>query len=179
MVIESKRAVWSGWYDWDDKKVLEKLKNQAGIYEVQTDIEFGRLRGCTRTVTIGRTKKLYQRRVTQKAKNPGRNSNRAEKWLVIAGHKLKFRYCICNSPDDELLEAIGLWEFENKHWELPPGNNRLEKAPIRKLIESVFQGGVPELVKNLDNEEMTTAEVAKILDLPEAIITNIRVYKEI
>ena len=116
-----------------------------------------------------------KKRREQKAGNPKRYLNRAEKWLYKHNHILKFRYCVCRDFEDaKFLEAISLWEYENRHWELPPGNDRLEKPPIIERIKEYFNS-VEQLLQQLD-KGLSHSEVASKLRVSTAIIENLVVY---
>ncbi len=167
---------WSEWIIFNDEVTLSKLPKNPGIYEVRTDFEIGRLNGSSSTVTIGRAKNLQERRAKQKAGDLVRYLNRAEKWLYNSNHKLEFRYCMCDSFEDaKLLEALKLWEYESLHWELPPGNDRLEKPPILNKINRVYDS-TDRLISDIEAGRISIEEASHKSDLPQIIITNLLTY---
>ena len=168
---------WSEWYRFNDEEKLATLPINPGIYEVRTDFKIGRLRGNSPIVTIGRAKNIQERRGKQKAGDIIRYLNRAEKWLFKANHELEFRYCICATFDDaSYMEAIRQLEYESEHWELPPGNDRLELSPLRKRIDKLFGITAEQMVKDLLQKNRDIADVAAKLDISPAIINNLIVY---
>ncbi len=167
---------WSDWYDFNDKKKLNLVPNCPGIYEVKTDYEFGRLNGSSSIITIGRSRKLLERRRDQKSGNPIKFFNRAEKWLYHLNHSLKFRYCICNSDTEaKLLEAIKLWEYESYHWELPPGNDKLEQKPIVEQINNIYQS-IDLFLNGLEQKKYSLKEAADTIGVSQDIVSNCIVY---
>jgi hypothetical protein len=103
--------------------------------------------------------------------------NRCEKWLICNNHKFEFHYHVAaNSEDAKWLEALRHWEYENEHWELPPGNDRLEKAPITKKLRSMVGEINRSKLRNLLADHRTTEGAARYLGAPPVIIENLRVY---
>jgi len=103
--------------------------------------------------------------------------NRCEKWLICNGHKLEFRYQVAaNGEEAKWLEAISHWEYENEHWELPPGNDRLEKVPIMKKLKTVIGEVDRSRLMNLFATHRTIEGVAGYLGVPPVVVENLRVY---
>jgi hypothetical protein len=168
---------WSDWYRFDDAKLLATLPDEPGVYEVRTDFEIGRLCGSSSLVTIGRAKNLKERRYKQKVGEATRYLNRAEKWLLRANHTLEFRYCTCRSFDEaKCMEAIRQLEYESQHWELPPGNDHLELAPVKRRIKELLSIGVEQMVLDLLRGKLDIMQVATKLHLSATIIDNLIVY---
>lgn len=116
---------WSEWYPLSHQS-LANLPDAPGIYEIRTDYEFGRLRGSSRVVYIGsaaqRGKPTLRKRLGQRITDPQGNLSGAEKLLQRAGHVLEFRFA--KTKDRETarqMEIQRLTEYEEKHWETPPG----------------------------------------------------------
>ena len=167
---------WSDWFSLDEKNVSLVPKKQ-GVYEIRTDYEIKRLRGKSRIVSIGRAVPNLNSRLSGRIDNSVRCMNRCEKWLICNNHKLEFHYQVAaDSEDAKWLEAMRHWEYENKHWELPPGNDRLEKTPITKKLKSVVGEVDGSKLKNLFAEHRTVEGVASYLGVPPVIIENLRVY---
>ena len=122
---------WSDWYPLDLQSLTVAVPDSPGIYEVRTDFEFGRLRGSSQMVWIGSAKRsLKQRLLRQRVSDPDRYLSRTEKWLRQAGHTLEFRYATAaDGTTARRLEAEELRDYEEEHWELPPGNADLPRMP--------------------------------------------------
>jgi hypothetical protein len=173
----SHKYKWSDWHRFDDEKVLATLPNDSGVYEVRTDFEIGRLHGSSPLITIGRAKNLKDRRDKQKVGDTVRYLNRAEKWLFRANHALEFRYIICGSFEEaKYTEATRLLEYESQHWELPPGNDRLELSPIKNRIRELFGISIEQMVGDLCQGKLEVAHIVDKLSISTAIITNLMVY---
>ena len=167
---------WSDWYGINDKKVLVDLPDEPGIYEVRTDFEIKRLQGSSSIVTIGRAKKLKERR-TQKVDDPIRYLNRAEKWILQANHVLEFHYFICrNFEEAKYQEVVRQLEYESQHWELPPGNDQLTMAPINNKVRDAFGISIEKLTEDLLQGRLEASQVAEKLQLPLEILNIFRVY---
>jgi hypothetical protein len=103
--------------------------------------------------------------------------NRCEKWLKHGNHKLEFHYTITESAEDaKWLEALKHWEYENEHWELPPGNDRLEKNPIIKKLEGAIGKIERNILEGLFVKYLTVEGVADHLDMPPVVVENLKVY---
>jgi hypothetical protein len=167
---------WSDWFSLNEETVA-LVPEKQGIYEIRTEYEINRLRGKSRIVSIGRAIPNLKSRLSGRIYNPARYMNRCEKWLISNNHKLEFHYQVAaNSEDAKWLEAIRHWEYENEYWELPPGNDRLEKAPIMKKLKSVL-GEVDGIrLKNLLEKHRTIEGVARYLGVSPVIVENLRVY---
>ena len=121
---------WSEWYDFNSPPIV--VPDCPGVYEIQTDFEFGRLRGKSTVVYIGSAaKSLRKRLIDQRCGEPSRYLSGAEKLLCESGHSLEF--CYAASSDATVarqIEAQELMRYEEEHWELPPGNSK--KPRIRR-----------------------------------------------
>jgi len=167
---------WSDWFSLSEETV-SLVPEKQGIYEIKTDHEINRLRGKSRIVSIGRAVPNLKSRLSGRIYNPVRYMNRCEKWLVHNNHKLEFHYHVAvNSENAKWLEALRHWEYENKHWELPPGNDRLEKTPIMKKLKDVLGKVDGSRLKNLLEKHGTVEGVARYLDVPPVIVENVMVY---
>jgi len=167
---------WSDWFSLDESNVSSVPKEQ-GIYEIRTDYEIKRLKGESRIVSIGRAVPNLNSRLSGRIYNPARYMNRCEKWLICNNHSLEFHYHVAtNSEDAKWLEAMRHWEYENEHWELPPGNDRLEKTPIMKRLEGVVGEVDAGKLQNLFAEYRTVEGVAGYLGMPPAVVESLRVY---
>ena len=149
---------WSPWYRLDDEVAKTNVPDKPGIYEIGANFEFGRLNGKSRIISIGRAApSLRTRLCKERFSDMARYLNRPEKWLVNAGHTLEFHYIITSSGEEALwLEALRHWEYENQHWELPPGNDRLEKAAIMKRIERKYAAFNDKILQDLLEQHQTT-----------------------
>ena len=67
-------------------------------------------------------------------------------------------------------------EYENEHWELPPGNDRLELAPLKKQIQQKYGISAEKLAKGIARGNYSATEVAKTLNIPQSLIENLVVY---
>ncbi len=167
---------WSDWFSLSEETV-SLVPEKQGIYEIRTDHEINRLRGKSRIVSIGRAVPNLKSRLSGRIYDSARCMNRCEKWLICNNHKLEFHYQVAaNSEDAKWLEAIRHWEYENEHWELPPGNDRLEKAPIMQKLKDVLGKVDRTRLKNLLEKYRTVEDVARYLDVPPVIVENLRVY---
>lgn len=172
---------WSPWYDIDDEKAKDALPHTPGVYEVRSDFEVNRLRGSSNVVTIGSAgpnlwQRLRQQRFHKTAR--GRYLNRAEKWLLHAGHHLQFRYLPTDTMEQARhLEAVELIRYEYEHWELPPGN---ENLPLSKVISRIQtshnERSAKEMIKDLLRQHLSPDEIATLLSIPKEIIYSLIVY---
>ena len=115
MVTSAKESLsWSSWHRFDDESAKAAVPHRPGVYEVQTDFEFGRLKGNSRLVTIGSAvPSLKTRLCRQRFRDTARYLNRAEKWLIHGGHILEFRYLPTITRNEaRRLEAERLIEYE-------------------------------------------------------------------
>ncbi len=168
---------WSDWHRFDDEKALTALPNEPGVYEVRTDFGIGRLQGNSSLVTIGRAKNLKDRRDKQKVGDTTRYLNRAEKWLLQANHVLEFRYRVCRSFEEaKYAESVGQLEYESQHWELPPGNDRLELAPVKNRIKELFGISIEQMVIDLLQGKLEISDIGDKLRTSTAIISTLVVY---
>jgi hypothetical protein len=172
---------WSPWYDIDDETAKDALPTTPGVYQVRTDFEIGRLRGSSRIVSIGSgapslRQRLREQRFHRTAR--WRHLNRAEKWLLHGGHALEFRYL--KNDDEEgvrYLEDKHLLEYEYKHWELPPGNERSPLSKIRNEIEQKRVGRLAqEFLRDLRKECWSPDEVARLLGTAKDNVINLNVF---
>jgi hypothetical protein len=167
---------WSDWFSFNEETV-SLVPEKQGIYEIRTDYEINRLQGESRIVSIGRAIPNLKSRLSGRIYNPARYMNRCEKWLISNNHKLEFHYQVtANSEDAKWLEATRHWEYENEHWELPPGNDRLEKAPIMKKLKSELGEVDGSRLKNLLTKHRTVEGMARYLGVPPLVLENLRVY---
>ena len=178
MNLDLENSKWSSWYSLDARVETTNVPDKPGIYEVKTDIIFGRLKGESSVVTIGSSgTSLRKRLCEQRIRNSVRYLNRAEKWLVQAKHSLEFRYVTtANREEARYLEVLRLLEYENEHWELPPGNDRLELSPLKKQIEQVCGVSVEQMVQDLLQGKRLSDQAADMLNVSPAIIDNLVVY---
>lgn len=171
---------WSSWYRIGNEAAKQNVPDKPGIYEIRTDFEFGRLNGESRILSIGRAVRSLQSRLAKgRLEDLIRNLNRPEKWLYNAKKTLEFHYIVADSADKaKWLEALRQWEYENRYWELPPGNDRLEKAAIFKRIEQKHAGFNERTLKILLEQHQTTEKVASVLGIPNlcVIIDNLKIY---
>ena len=169
---------WSPWYRLDDKVAKQNIPNKPGIYEIRTEYEFGRLRGKSNILSIGRAIPSLRNRLGQgRLANLVRNLDRPEKWLFSAKQMIWFRYLVTHSDKEaEWLEALRQWEYEHEHWELPPGNDRLEKAAVFRKIEEQYGPLNQRTLMALLKEHKSTEEVANLLGIPRVIVDNLKVY---
>jgi len=169
---------WSAWHRFDAEVARATVPDEPGVYEVRTDFEFGRLKGNSPLVTIGSAVlSLRKRLCEQRFRNALRYLNRAEKWLVQASHTLEFRYATTASGKEaRYLEALRLMEYENEHWELPPGNEALPLSVIRKQIEQKHGRLTERTLRDLLEHDQSPDKVARTLGVPPPIINNLMVY---
>lgn len=169
---------WSPWYRLDDSVAKKNIPDKPGIYEIKTEYKFGRLRGESDILSIGKaTPSLRNRLGKGRLANLVRNLDRPEKWLFNSKHMIWFRYLVTHSVKEaEWLEAIRQWEYENKHWELPPGNDRLEKAAIFRKIEEQYGPLNQMALMALLKKHESTEKVAHILGVPRVVVENLKVY---
>jgi len=168
---------WSPWYSMDDAKIVS-IPIEPGIYQIQTDFLIGRLRGESQIVTIGSAvPNLKTRLRNQRFGNRAKNLNRAEKWLLSYGHRLEFRYYVTkNGVEARYLEVMLLLEYEYEHWELPPGNGKLDIEIIRQQIEQKHNKKISVMIRDLLLENKSVSEISTALDVPEYIIASIIVF---
>ena len=174
----TKEYRWSAWHLSDAEVANTSVPDKPGVYEVRADCEFGRLKGSSPVVTIGSAvASLRKRLCEQRIGDPIRYQNRAEKWLTQAGHELQFRYSTTDSDKEaRYLEAIRLMEYENEHWELPPGNEVLPLSVIRKHIQEKYGGLAEKTLKHLLEQYQSLDEVARVLDVSPKVVSNLMVY---
>ena len=169
---------WSPWHRLDNEEAKQNVPDKSGIYEIRTNFEFGRLNGKSPIISIGRAVPSLQSRLAKgRLEYLIKNLDRPEKWLYNAKKTLEFHYIVTDSGDKaKWLEALRQWEYENEYWELPPGNDRLEKAAIFKRIEQKYVGFNGRTLKILLEQHQTTEKVASVLGVPPVIVSNLRVY---
>ena len=174
----TKEYRWSAWHLFDAEVANTSVPDKPGVYEVRADFEFGRLKGSSPVVTIGSAvASLRKRLCEQRFRNTLRYQNRAEKWLAQAGHKLEFRYTTTDSGKEaRYLEALRLMEYENEHWELPPGNEVLPLSVIRKHIQEKYGRLTEKPLKHLLEHYQSLDEVARVLAVPPKVVSNLMVY---
>ncbi len=122
---------WSDWYPLI-KDSLRYIPDQPGVYEIRTNYEFGRLKGKTNLVYVGRTDRGNSLKERLKGRIDKRKDilTKAEWFLLDNGHPLEFRFTVTKSKDEaKLMEAERLAEYDQQWWELPPGNSNLPKQP--------------------------------------------------
>ncbi len=56
---------WSRWFSLDDGAAKQNVPDKPGIYEVRANFEFGRLRGKSQIVSIGRAIPSLQKRLCE------------------------------------------------------------------------------------------------------------------
>ena len=118
------RYRWSDWFPLACCALLkENVPHQPGIYEIRLNREFGRVRGTTRIVNIGRAlDTLYQRVYRDKACNSSRHHAGTMKWLVLEDATFEVRWFVTSDKEQaKSAEKKRLAEFICRHWELPPG----------------------------------------------------------
>ena len=122
---------WSEWYSFDSEPTV--APNSPGVYEVRTDFAFGRLRGQSPIVYIGKTARGLRRRLfNERRGDPVRYMSGAEKLLYQAGHRLEFRYAVTAGREvAEQFEAHELMKYVREHWELPPGNGKMPRKDLQ------------------------------------------------
>jgi hypothetical protein len=170
---------WSKWYRLGDEAAKEDIPEKPGIYEIRADFEFGRLKGKSQIIYVGRaTKQSLQNRLAKgKLKNLVKNLDRPDKWLYDAKQTILFRYIDTDTKDEaKYLEALCQWKYENEHWELPPGNDRLEKDAIFKIIKQKYSDFNKTDLENPAKQNQTINEIAKIPCIPSYVIENLKVY---
>jgi len=170
---------WSDWFSIDDASLKQELPDGSGVYEIRTDFNIERVKGRSHIVTIGSAKDSLNKRVyQQRIENPARYLNRVEKWLKRQGHDLEVRYMCTNSGEKaRYLEALLLFQYENKHWEIPPGNDKLEQSPIIATIDKKL--GKRNLKNILSDSNKTTKQISEELNVPEYVVENLMVYNQI
>ncbi len=122
--------------------------------------------------------KLRTRLCRQRFRDTVRYLNRAEKWLVQEGHILEFRYLpTASGKEARYLEALRLMGYEYEHGELPPGNEDLPLAIIRREIEQTHHGRpAEEILKDLLRQHQSPDRVAGVLGMPEDVICSLIVF---
>lgn len=166
------------WSPWHYLNVDTAVPDEPGVYEIRTNLEFSRLRGSSSLVTIGSaTVSLRKRLCEQRFNNAVRYQNRAEKWLTRAGYTLEFRFTTTgNSTEARFQEALRLMEYENEHWELPPGNEVLPVTAIRRYIEQRHGRFTEKTLRELLEHHGSPDKVAGVLGVPHAVVENLLVY---
>jgi len=167
---------WTNWLPLN-KQNVSSIPEEPGIYEICTDYEIKRLRGESIIVSIGRAVPNLKTRLSGRTDNAARYMNRCEKWLIRGNHKLEFHYLVVeNAEEAKWLEALRHWQYENNHWELPPGNDRLEKAPIIKKIEGMIGKVDGGNLKRLFAKYRTVEDVASYLGVHQVVVENLKTY---
>lgn len=175
----TKEYRWSAWHPFNVEVANTSVPDKPGVYEVRSDVEFGRLKGSSPMVTIGSARASLRKRLCeQRISDPIRYQNRAEKWLAQAGrHILEFRYATTDSGKEARhLEALRLMEYENEHWELPPGNEVLPLSVITKYIQEKYGRFTAKILKHLLEQYQSLDEIARALDVPPKVVSNLMVY---
>ncbi|MFC1952601.1 hypothetical protein ACFLWR_00525 [Chloroflexota bacterium] len=169
---------WTEWYSIKDKQAINSIPEKPGVYQIQTDIEFNRLNGSSDIVYIGRARPSLKERLARTKLNDFTQLDRSNKWLLANNKALKFRYAVLESNEEaEYTEAILLWDYENTHWELPPGNDQLAKTPIMRKLNEVIPGFNRNTLKELIRKYKTSTAIADAFDIPKVIIDNYLVYE--
>lgn len=166
------------WSPWHRLKADASVPDEPDVYEIRTDFELSRVRGLSSLVTIGSaTTSLRKRLCEQRFNNAVRYQNRAEKWLTQAGRTLEFRYATTGSgAEARYLEALRLMEYENEHWELPPGNEALPITAIKRYIEQRHGRFTEKTLRGLLEHHGSPDKVAGLLGVPPAVVENLVVY---
>ena len=165
------------WSPWHYLNADAAVPDEPGVYEIRTNFEFSRLRGSSSLVTIGSaTASLRKRLCEQRFNNAVRYQNRAEKWLTQAGYTLEFRFTTVSGVEARYLEALRLMEYENKHWELPPGNEALPTTAIRRYIEQRHGRFTEKTLRDLLEHHGSPDKVASVLGVSPAVVENLVVY---
>ncbi len=169
---------WTSWYRLDDQEAKQKIPDKPGVYEIRVGYKFGRLKGESQILSIGRAIPSLRNRLSGgRLSNLVRNLDRPEKWLFNTGKMIWFRYVVTpTSEDAKWLEALRQWEYENEHWELPPGNDRLEKAAVFRRVEQRYGRLDERSFKELLQQHKTTEKLANVLGIPPVIIDNLKIY---
>ena len=169
---------WSIWFRIDDEAAKKTVPIKPGVYEVRTNFDIGRLRGSSPLVTIGSAvTSLRKRLCDQRFGRPVRFLNRAEKWLDYEKYPLEFRYCTTtNGKEARYLEMLLLMEYENEHWELPPGNEDLPLKIIREEIKQKYGDKIEIILRDLLEKHKTADSVAVILGVPQYVISSLVVF---
>jgi excinuclease UvrABC nuclease subunit len=174
-VIKDKR--WSDWFDINNNNIKESLPEQPGVYEIRTKFEINRLRGSSDLVYIGSAADSLKNRLTLKLFGNWTGLDRADKWLFSHANSLEVHYITTESEKDaKYLEGLLLWKYENEHWEIPPGNDKLEKKAILDHIEQKHKTSIDRLLKELLKQSKSNKEISEICEVPEYIVENLRVY---
>ncbi len=123
---------WSEWHALESKSITLPVPDSPGVYEVRTNIAFGRLKGYSAVVFIGSSvRSLKKRLLGQRIGNPERFLSGAEKYLRQAGHSLQFRYAeTVDGLTARNLESQMLKDCDLEYWELPPGNAVLPRPKL-------------------------------------------------
>lgn len=169
---------WSSWFNIRDENLKKSLPSEPGVYQIRTDFEINRLKGSSELVYIGAANDSLSKRLSLKLFGNFTGLDRADKWLLFnSKNVLELRYVTtANESDAKYLEALLLWEYENKHWEIPPGNDRLEKKAIIDKIRHKHKGKIEDLLKDLLEQHKSNKEISNTLDMPEYVIENLRVF---
>ena len=176
-ITDVENLKWSSWYPGDPIVVKTSVPDLPGVYEIRTDFSIARLKGESHIVSIGRATPSLKTRLHNRFKNPVRYLDRAEKWLVRAKHKLEFRFYPTDSNDEaKYLECLLHWVYEHEHWELPPGNERLEKTQLKNQILHVFGMPIEELANELLRGKLSETQVVTSLKVPSSILDNLNAY---
>jgi len=97
--------------------------------------------------------------------------------MAKAGLHLEFRYKTTGSAEEaEYQEALQLFEYEHDHWELPPGNDRLDRRPIISRIEVRRNPFNEQALRELCEQYKSPEGVAHSLDVPVVVIENFITY---
>ena len=67
-------------------------------------------------------------------------------------------------------------EYENEHWELPPGNEVLPTTAIRRYIEQRHGRFTEKTLRDLLEHHGAPDKVASVLGVPPAVVENLVVY---
>lgn len=127
---------WSEWHPLDLQSLTRLVPDSPGIYEIRTDLEFGRLRGSSQIVYVGSAKGSLKQRLRQRVSYPDRYLTMAEKWLRQAGHALELHYATASDgATARRLEMERFKEYEQDHWELPPGNGILPREVWKSIMQ--------------------------------------------
>ena len=124
---------WSEWYQYNQHSLNTYVPESQGIYEIRTDYIFGRLKGYSQTVRIGKADRLKQR-LGGILNEPDKNRTIEEKRLIQKGHTFEFRFAKAESGEVAIqMENESMAEYVMEYWELPPCIRNFPKEVVKIL----------------------------------------------
>lgn len=124
--MEKQELTWSPWYPLNHKSIWDECSSIGGVYRIRkSDNPFGRLRGSSDILYIGRVKGLRGR--LQQILIPGAPHIAEPRVRKLRNLGIPLEFSFHTTRLHVELEKELLAEYEREHLELPPLNHSVGK----------------------------------------------------